>query len=160
MYILGDFGAELRGAHTIMTKKPEKLYWGDYTRQGFPFYTGNMTYCVHLPDSVSRRNEDKLTLQVPYYAGAAVKASLNGEKEQMLALLPNKCMLQGIKEKENVLQITCLGNRYNGFGQLHMMGDDLSWAGPNSWRTEGTSWTDTYQVKPMGILSAPQLILD
>ncbi len=54
----------------------------------------------------------------------------------------------------------CLGNRYNGFGQLHMMGDDLSWVGPNSWRTEGTSWTDTYQVKPMGILSAPQLILD
>ena len=78
----------------------------------------------------------------------------------MLALLPNKCMLQGINEKENVLQITCLGNRYNGFGQLHMMGDDLSWVGPNSWRTEGTSWTDTYQVKPMGILSAPLLILD
>ena len=65
-----------------------------------------------------------------------------------------------INEKENVLQITCLGNRYNGFGQLHMMGDDLSWVGPNSWRTEGTSWTDTYQVKPMGILSAPLLILD
>ncbi len=54
-----------------------------------------------------------------------------------------------------LLRITCPGNRYNGFGQLHLIGDDLSWVGPDSWRTEGVSWTDTYQVRPMGILSAP-----
>ena len=150
MYVLGNFGVEIRGAHAILHKQPEELFWGDYTRQGFPFYTGNMTYLVRLPETAPGA-----VLQVPRYSGAAVKASLNGGPQQMLALLPNECLLQGMKEGENMLRITCPGNRYNGFGQLHLIGDDLSWVGPDSWRTEGVSWTDTYQVRPMGILSAP-----
>ena len=56
-----------------------------------------------------------------------------------------------------MLALTLLGNRYNGFGQLHMIGDDINWLGPDSWRSEGTSWSDTYQIKPMGILTAPLL---
>lgn len=153
MYILGEFGVELKGAHAFLCPKPEQLFWGDYTRQGFPFYTGNMTYLVELPESV-RAEVDRI-LQVPYYAGAAVKASVNDGKEQMMAFLPYKCKLNDLREKDNLLQITCLGNRYNGFGQLHLIGDDFYWVGQNSWRTEGTSWTDTYQVRPMGILTAP-----
>ena len=156
MYILGSFGVEIRGAHARILPRPEKLYWGDYTRQGFPFYTGNMTYCVHLPDGCLRGTGP--ILQVPYYSGAAVKASLNGGDAQMLAFLPNTCPLTGPIAHENTLRITCLGNRYNGFGQLHLIGDDLFWLGPDSWRSEGTSWTDAWQVRPMGILSAPQII--
>ena len=96
-----------------------------------------------------------VSLQVPYYSGAAAKASLNGGGEKMMALLPQTCTLRGLRAGENVLRITCLGNRYNGFGQLHLIGNDLVWLGPNSWRTEGADWTDTWQVRPMGILSAP-----
>ena len=124
--------------------------WGDYTRQGFPFYTGNITYLTRLPEG-----SPAVALQIPRYAGAAVKVSLNGGPEQMLALLPNQCMLEGIRAGENVLRITCLGHRFNGFGQLHLIGDDLSWVGPDSWRTDGASWTDAYQVRQMGVLSAP-----
>lgn len=152
MYLLGDFGVALRGAHACLYQKPDKLFWGDYTRQGFPFYTGNMTYLVRIPAEYLSGKESHL--QVPYYAGAAVKVSTQDGREEMLAFLPHECRLEG---HENMLRITCLGNRYNGFGQLHLIGDDLFWLGPNSWRSEGTSWTDTYQVKPMGILSAPQI---
>lgn len=155
MYILGEFGVELRGAHAYLQQKPERLFWGDYTRQGFPFYTGNMTYLVRLPKE--EKGTDKV-LQVPYYSGAAVKVSCNNGEEQMLAFLPYECKLKNLNSHDNVLLVTCLGNRYNGFGQLHLIGDDLYWLGQNSWRTEGTSWTDTYQVKPMGILTAPQII--
>lgn len=158
MYLLGDFGVCLQGAHAFLYAKPEQLYWGDYTRQGFPFYTGNMTYIVK-PDKEQTGKAETNILQVPYYSGAAVKASLNGEEEQMLAFLPNQCELNNWKEEDNILQITCLGNRYNGFGQLHLIGDDMFWLGQDSWRSEGTSWTDTYQVKPMGILTAPHIIV-
>ena len=157
MYILGEFGVELRGSHTYLYEKPEQLFWGDYTRQGFPFYTGNMTYLVKLPEN--NQAEGEKILQVPYYSGAAVKVSSDNGVEQMLAFLPYKCQLKDLKLHDNILRITCLGNRYNGFGQLHLIGDDIVWLGQNSWRTEGTSWTDTYQVKPMGILTAPQILL-
>lgn len=159
MYILGEFGVELRGAHAFLYSKPERLFWGDYTRQGFPFYTGNMTYLVKLPEERPGETGKGKILQVPYYSGAAVKVSVNNWEEQMLAFLPYESRLKNLKEHDNVLQITCLGNRYNGFGQLHLIGDDIVWLGQNSWRSEGTSWTDTYQIRPMGILTAPQIIV-
>ena len=158
MYVLGDFGICLQGAHAFLYPKPEKLYWGDYTRQGFPFYTGNMTYLVKLDEEPDTPAESK-TLQVPHYSGAAIKAAVNDGEEQMLVFLPYVCELTDLKEQDNILRITCLGNRYNGFGQLHLIGDDMVWLGPDSWRSGGPSWTDTYQVKPMGILTAPQVIV-
>ncbi len=153
MYILGDFGVDLRGAHTEMTEKPERLYWGDYTRQGFPFYTGNMT-CLVRVDGIRGR----AAVQIPYYAGAAVRARLNGGEEQLPAFLPNTAEFSGWTGSGDLLEITLLGNRYNGFGQLHCIGDDLTWPGPNAWRTEGTSWTDTFAVRPMGVLTAPLVL--
>lgn len=153
MYILGEFGVRKCASRTCITEKPEKLYWGDYTQQGYPFYTGNMTYSVRLPDAAGSRRS--VTVQLPRFSGAAVKARLNGGGEQMLAFAPGKARFENLKEKDNTLEITCLGNRYNGFGQLHMIGDDTVWLGPESWRTEGASWTDDYIVKTMGVLSAP-----
>ena len=32
---------------------PEKLFWGDITTQGLPFYAGNVTYLATLPDGGS-----------------------------------------------------------------------------------------------------------
>ena len=117
-----------------------------------------MTYIVNfLKENVVKNGGNKI-LQVPYSSGTAVKVSMNQGGEQMLAFLPYKCTLNNIQQRDNELLITCLGNRYNGFGQLHLIGDDLVWLGPDSWRTTGASWTDTYQIKPMGVLTAPQII--
>lgn len=151
MYLLGEFGVALRGNRKSITPKPERLLWGDYTGQGFPFYTGNMTYFITLEND----QEGGKTIQIPYYSGAAVKVSVNGGAEHMAAFLPYECPLEELMPGDNLIALTCLGNRYNGFGQLHMIGDDIPWLGPNSWRTEGTSWTENYQLRPMGILTAP-----
>lgn len=153
MYLLGDFGVQLMGSRHLLVRKPERLYWGDYTRQGFPFYTGNMTYYMTLKAEADMKKE----LQIPYFSGAAVKVSVNGEEEKTVAFLPFTCGLEGLQRGDNRIAVTLLGNRYNGFGQLHMMGNDVSWLGPDSWRTEGNSWTDAYQIKQMGILSAPMI---
>lgn len=154
MYILGAFGVKLLGHHKYMTALPQQLYWGDYTRQGFPFYTGCMTYEV----SVMLDKAGLAKLRVPYFAGAAVKVEW-GARSQLVAFLPHDCELGWLPAGESRIRITCLGNRYNGFGQLHMIGDDLTWVGPDSWRTQGEAWTDTYRVKEMGILTAPLLFV-
>lgn len=151
MYLLGDFGVRLAGSHRQIVQKPERLFWGDYTGQGFPFYTGNMIYYVDL---ACEEDGDKI-LQIPYYSGAAVKVSVDEGEWQMATFLPNQCVLKDLGKGMHRVAVCCLGNRYNGFGQLHMIGDDLVWQGPNAWRSEGTSWTESYRIKPMGILSAP-----
>ncbi|MDE6641217.1 MAG: hypothetical protein K2K63_11885, partial [Acetatifactor sp.] len=151
MYLLGEFGVRLSGAYKELMQKPDHLYWGDYTRQGYPFYTGNMVYYFEL----SCEKETDLSIQIPYYAGAAVKISVDGEPGKMAALLPFQCALKNVKKGSHRIAVTCLGHRYNGFGQLHMIGDDLVWLGPDSWRTENESWAEEYQVRPMGVLSEP-----
>lgn len=154
MYLLGEFGVELRGAQKYLIKKPEQLYWGDYTRQGFPFYTGNMTYLVKTPKCME---DKKQILQIPYFEGTAVRLEGCGYEKKIIAFLPYAEFIESSEHQSEMLALTLLGNRYNGFGQLHMIGDDINWLGPDSWRSEGTSWSDTYQIKPMGILTAPLL---
>lgn len=151
MYLLGEFGVRLSGAFKELMQRPDCLYWGDYTGQGYPFYTGNMVYYFEL----SCERETDLSIQIPYYAGAAVKISVDGEPGKMAALLPHQCTLKKLKKGSHKIELTCLGHRYNGFGQIHMIGDDLVWMGPDSWRTKNESWTEEYRVKPMGVLSAP-----
>ncbi|MCR5032108.1 MAG: hypothetical protein K6A92_04525 [Lachnospiraceae bacterium] len=141
MYLLGEFGVQMGGSRTKLTGKPDRLTWGDYTRQGFPFYTGNMEYRVEIPEEGR--------LQIGRFSGFGVTLRQE-EKEKLVAILPYET-----ETKKGAATITLLGNRYNGFGQLHMIGDDLNWVGPDSWRTTGSSRTDSYQVKPMGILAAP-----
>lgn len=147
MYLLGEFGVEVRGENVFLTEKPKQLYWGDYTRQGFPFYTGNMKYILERPEC-----KEKQVLQIPYFSGAAVRMEC-GEEQKRIAFLPYAEVIEN--DISDTLTLTLLGNRYNGFGQLHMIGDDVNWLGPDSWRTEGISWSSNYQLKPMGILSAP-----
>ena len=154
MYLLGEFGVELPGAQKSLVEKPKQLYWGDYTRQGFPFYTGNMTYFVTVPKCAE---DKKQILQIPYFAGTAVRVEVPDHEKKIIAFLPYAEFIETNAQQSGTLKLTLLGNRYNGFGQLHMIGDDVNWLGPDSWRTEGTSWSDTYQIRPMGILTAPLL---
>jgi len=151
MYLLGEFGVRLWGDYKELVRKPDCLYWGDYTRQGYPFYTGNMVYSFEIHCG----KETDCSIQIPYYAGAALKISVDGGPGQMAALLPYQCIFKKLQKGSHKIAVTCVGHRYNGFGQLHMIGDDLVWIGPDSWRTENESWTEGYQIKPMGVLSAP-----
>ncbi len=153
MYILGDFGVEVAGTEKRLVKKPSLLYWGDYTRQGFPFYTGNMTYKAEM----TLHGELPWRIRIPQYAGAALKVSVNGDSAQMAAFLPYGARLERLREGRNRIEITCLGHRFNGFGQVHLAGDDVMWMGPDSWRTKGDSWTEGYVLRPMGVLTEPLL---
>ena len=150
MYLLGEFGVQVMGPEKKLCKKPKTLYFGNYGEQGFPFYTGNLTYKMEVDNG----GQDML-VGVPYYAGAALRVSLNGVKKGYIAFLPDEILITDVPVGKNTLEITCLGNRFNGFGQVHLIGDDLAWVGADSWRTEGNSWAEEYQLKPMGILRAP-----
>ena len=55
----------------------------------------------------------------------------------------------------HTLEITAFGNRNNAFGPLHNLDPDSPGQVPNAWRSEGERWTYGYELKPMGILSAP-----
>ena len=48
-YLLGDFGVRVNGTEKSLTAPVKELGFGDITRQGLPFYTGNLLYhLAHL----------------------------------------------------------------------------------------------------------------
>lgn len=149
MYLLGDFHTELAGT-TAFLKTPRRIAFGDLTRQGMPFYTGNTIYRVYF----EAWDDDTYVLEVPQYAAAVLEVRTDGKETGTLCFSPYRISLGFLEKGGHHIEITAYGNRFNGFGTLHNADSRYLWYGPDSYRTAGSQWTDSYLVKPLGILSS------
>ena len=154
-YILGDFGVEVYGDYAHIVERQEKLRFGDITRQTLPFYTGNVTY--HLETKLDEAQEEVI-LQVPHFEAAVLEVFADGESRGLIAYAPHKLSLGAMGAGVHKIDIVCYGNRFNGFGTLHNANDEYRWYGPDAYRAGGTEWSDSYLVRPAGILSRVKLL--
>lgn len=153
VYLLGDFGVMLSGRHVALSAPVRKLSFGDWTRQGLPFYAGNVTYhCV-----VNRVEHAPLALHFPRFSAPLLRVSEKGGGSAPVAFAPFRYHLKSRKGDSRSVAITAYGNRHNAFGPLHNIDPNLTWIGPDAWRSTGDHWTYEYQLKPMGLLAAPRL---
>ena len=152
-YLLGDFGVSVAGAWGTLTSPVRALSFGDWTRQGLPFYAGNVTYHCSL-----RATGGPVQLELLQVKAALVTAVLDGGEEQALAFAPQRLDLGTPAAGPHSLNLTAYGNRVNAFGAVHLSDARWRWFGPNAWRTVGVQWADEYQLKPMGLLTAPRLL--
>ncbi len=157
MYLLGDFGVSVFGSRTILQKRQEKLLFGDITRQGFPFYGGNITYSIPV---VLPKGE--VEIQVSRFRSPLLKAEWDGEEKGNIALSPYRINIGRADAGEHRLGITSYGNRVNTFGAVHNCNEVERWFGPNAWRSIGAEWSYEYYINETGILKAPEItvILD
>ncbi len=152
-YLLGNFSVRLAGAAAIVGAPVTALIYGDITRQGLPFYTGNVTY-VH---SFAADRDADWQLEVPYYDAPVLDVSLDGKSAGMIAFAPHRLDLGHVSEGGHTISVTAYGNRYNCFAPLHNSDRGYKWYGPVSFRTSGYQWTDEYRIKPFGIPDHPYL---
>lgn len=155
-YLLGDFGVTLRGRHSSLTAPVRELAWGDWTRQGLPFYAGNVTYhCVLAADAPPQ------SLEVAHFKAPLLKVQLNNQALGRIAFAPYQLELPELEPGNHRIDITAYGNRANAFGALHNTHHGQTkayWYGPNAWRKDGLEWSDEYQLKPMGVTTAPRIL--
>lgn len=154
VYLLGNFGVSLHGRHARIIAPVRKLAFGDWTRQGLPFYVGNVTYECKLPQSCKG-----LALAVPHFRGAFLKVMSNRMPSANVISPPYRITLPSLK-KGDTLSIQVIGNRFNMFGNLHCSSRHhwMTLASPGGFRTEAEEWADEYQIRPMGVLVAPMLM--
>lgn len=152
-YLLGDFGVELHGCYATVVAPVRKLAFGDWTRQGLPFYAGNVVYhCgFELPE------QKRLGVRVPHFAAPLLRVALGNSIGTPIAFAPFHADLGVVSAGRQRLMITAYGNRFNTFGCLHNVQRGPLYAGPEAWRTTGDAWADSYQIKPMGLLGRPRL---
>lgn len=154
LYILGDFGVQLHGNHPVIVPEEDTPRIGDITRQGMPFYTGNLEYTFRFDVEDSAK---EYAVHIPHFAAPALGVCVDGEEKGLIAYAPHRLNLGKLSKGQHTLTVRVYGNRFNGFGTLHNANANYTWYGPNSFRTEGDNWTDSYQLKPVGILSAVEI---
>lgn len=155
MYILGNFGVKVAGRYAEITAMPETLYFGDYTVQGLPFYTGNVRYTVSFEVP-----EGNYGLQASYFRAPLLKVSVDDGEWKQIAYAPYEVSLGKLSAGVHKLEIICYGNRFNAFGTIHCCDETIEWIGPNAWRTEGERYSYEYQLKKTGILKTPVIYLE
>ncbi len=151
-YLLGEFGVRLSGTRAMLTGLPERLGFGDYSMQGFPFYGGNMEYKLEFETEGTEAE-----LEIPLYAAALLEVRLDDKAYTPLFLAPYRVGLGKLEAGPHTLHIRAYGNRSNQFGQVHNCNPGERYFGPKTWRTEGKNWCYEYQLKKNGVLTAPVL---
>ena len=151
LVLLGDFGVTVRGAEKKIVPAARSLAYGDWTTQGFPFYSGAMTYRWHI------RGGRKLRLKLGRFSAPCVTAELDGKRIANLSLSPSEADLGLLAPGEHILDITVYPSRINSFGTFHLNDRSVIWFGPQAWRSSGMRWTRTYRLEPSGLLSEPHL---
>ena len=142
IYLLGEFGVRLNGLKRSLVPMVEKMEVGDICAQGFPFYSGAITY--HVPVSGNARK-----IRLPEIGGACAK--VNG---QVLGWDPFETELTG---KEDVVDVEVVLTRRNTFGPLHDSIPDRYWVGPQHFITEGDEWSDECIFVPAGLLKPAEI---
>ncbi|MBR6620006.1 MAG: hypothetical protein IKK85_06655 [Clostridia bacterium] len=153
MYLLGDFGVDLKGRTYTITAPVRELEFGDWTRQGLPFYGGNVTYKFTV-----QGGEDELHVMVPHFEQPVCTLTVDGKRMGTIALSPYTAPLGKLSEGEHSVELTAYGNRYNTFAALHMADPACRWYGPDAWRRRGTRKAYEYQIKKAGITTTPMLV--
>lgn len=149
-FLLGDFGVEVQGEKAVIIEPVRCLAFGDWTKQGLPFYGGNVTYHMNLSTQ-----KGTLKLKATHYRNSLLKVSLNKQKEEYIVLSPYEAILGQVEEGEQRIELIAFGNRINTFGTLHNCDPGTKWFGPDAWRSEADRWSYEYQIKPTGVLISP-----
>ena len=154
LYILGDFGVEAYPRPRLIPR-PSRLAFGDVTRQGLPFYTGNVLYDFTL----TMEKAGPVTLAVPHFAAPVLEVLADGESQGLIAYAPHQLLIPQLSSGVHTLTLIAYGNRFNGFGTLHNCDPAYKWYGPDSYRTTGDQWSEGYGLHPAGVLSRLEIYI-
>ena len=166
VFLLGGFGVQVEGRSATMTDLPPRLRLGDWTEQGLPFYSGNVTYSTSF--NVHPETGRRYLLNLPDFAGTAVEVAVNDDKPHLLPWPDYQLdITDQLKAGRNTLAVKVLGSRRNSFGPFHLGLEKPHAIWPGSWRhgadTENINWPnrpwqEDFMLAYYGLLAPPVLM--
>lgn len=158
LYLIGDFGVELKGIQRTLTKLPAKLKVGDIATQGLPFYSGPFATMVgNLPEPAAG---ERVMLQMPGFDGR-----LHRTEQRLCApdlrMAPYKKDVTRWPKKRRCSAVERGAYAPQHIRPAHALPARAGAYGPWNWRTEGGSFTmDQYTLLPAGLTQQPTLVID
>jgi len=162
-FLLGEFGVALDGSQTRICGDRPNVTFGDWTRQGLPFYGGAVVYrTTWLPDLAAG---ERAFVEVPEFAGTCARVLVNGRQAGIIGWQPHEVdVTELVTGHQSVtLTVEVVGHRRNAFGPLHLDRNKHvswtgnGWTGPGEFITHDSAWSNDYDVVPVGCLTPPQI---
>ena len=153
IYLLGDFGVKFDNScrSPIITEPVKMFEFYSVTKQNMPFYGGNLIYEMNIPTHLPN-----VKIRLPHFAGAMAEICIDGESCPLFTEAKS-AKFKNVPPGIHKCRIIIYGNRINTFGALHNC-SDIHWCiGTSSYRTKETDWTYQYQIKPFGLMTAPEI---
>ena len=100
----------------------------------------------------------QVSVRVPHFASPALGVRMDGREVGLIAFAPHTLCLGSCGAGVHRLEICAYGNRFNTFGTLHNCNDEYQWYGPDSYRTRGCEWSESWGLRPFGILSRVEIL--
>ncbi len=174
VYLLGDFRVETPGIFQS-GRREDSLYGGDFSlrpaspsvcsgdlvRQGFPFFSGQIT--LRNTFRLKREECEGRCLRFAKRGAVALSIRVNGKPAGKLFWRPYEVDLSGLlREGENTIEITLTSSLRNLLGPHHLKSGESYSVSPGSfyrrskiWRNgENPDWTDEYAFVEFGIFLA------
>jgi hypothetical protein len=165
IYLLGRFGARVKGASLSMTTAPESLKIGDWAQQGLPFYSGSVSYMWSIRPRYGKGQ--RVVVKVPDYRGAAVRVLVDGRQAGIICWEPNEVDVtdflpggrQCPKQARANLSIEVIGHRRNSHGPFHLKETWPVWTGPAEFVPEKENYFDGYHLVPCGLMRPVEIVI-
>ena len=134
-----------------IVREPEQLHFGDWCFQGYPHYSGGMTYRFKRPDPPANR---RIVLKLGRYEGVLVEVRINGVRADVLfgACRRESDLTPLLRPSDNLLELCVVGSPRNLLGPFHRAYDGCSRISWEDFRTEGRWHCDGYTLKPYGLM--------
>lgn len=159
VYLLGSFGVKIENNQPIMIEKVNKLKTGDWTQQGLPFYSGNITYVFDC-EAKTEENQ-KIFVRIPDFRGTGIRIFVDGNEAGIIGWKPFEIDITEFVRGKQFFKIglEILGHRRNSHGPLHHREKWPIWTGPGTFVSEGEEFTDSYQIVPCGLMENPEIVI-
>ena len=153
MYLIGDFAVDQKTV--ALVKEPEELCYGDWVPQGYPFYSGAITYFKDVV--VKKKKNDRIFLNFNSPTVTIIAVSVNGQRAGLMAWEPYTIdITRSVRNGKNKIAIEVVSSRRNSLGPLHNT-TKPAWVSSREFR-EPTTWTDDYVFVPYGLTGEAEVV--
>ena len=148
VYIVGDFTLTPSNPGFRIVQ-PKSVYLGDWTEQGYPMFSGSMSYQAPMELETACHG---LQWHVPEWAGAVMQVRLDGEALGHIAFPPyTVSVYRDFPAGHYNFEIEVFGTPKNLLGPHHAPG---AIPGPGTWdlAPKAAPAGEAYEIQPQGLL--------
>jgi hypothetical protein len=150
IYIVGEFAVEnIENREFKIVEEKGSYMGGDLTRQGYPFYAGEIS--VECSFNLEREPQGRVFLVLGGLHATVVEIKVNDHIAGHVFLKPYEIEITDfVKPGQNKLEIKLTNTLRNLLGPHHHKAGELTAVGPYSFQDE-LNWIDGYNFVPYGL---------